>query len=115
MIIPVQQLSADAVQGLIEEFITREGTDYGEMEIALSDKVEQVRAQLASGEVVIVFDTTAESVSLQSRLEADRNERELQQSLNSDSVEAYFNNPKSDQWEADGGQWEYSDGDFNDV
>jgi uncharacterized protein len=64
VIIPHQQLSADALQGLIEEFITREGTDYGHTEVALEAKVEQVRRQLERGEVVIVFDPATESVSL---------------------------------------------------
>ena len=47
MIIPYKQISPDALQGLIEEFITREGTDYGEMEFSLAQKVSQVERQLA--------------------------------------------------------------------
>lgn len=81
MIIPVERLSAEAVQGLIEEFITREGTDYGEEEIPLADKVEQVRGQLVRGEVVIVFDAVLESVSIKTRREAMQAEREYQQQL----------------------------------
>jgi uncharacterized protein len=71
MIIPYQQLSPEALNGLIEEFITREGTDYGEEEITLARKVKQVERQLASGEVVIVFDPTSESVSLLTRRDAE--------------------------------------------
>ena len=71
MIIPHDQLSPDALQGLIEEFITREGTDYGEYEIALAQKVEQVRRQLLRGDVVIVFDVATESISLLTRREAN--------------------------------------------
>lgn len=70
MIIPQQQLSAEALQGLIEEFITREGTDYGWQEMSLSSKVAQLRKQLDLGEIVIVFDVATESVSLLSRREA---------------------------------------------
>lgn len=70
MIIPYQQLSADALQGLIEEFITREGTDYGWDEIPLDAKVAQVRRQIEKGEVVIVFDSATESVSLLTRHDA---------------------------------------------
>ncbi|WP_439133703.1 YheU family protein [Pseudomaricurvus sp.] len=87
MIIPVEKLSADAVHGLIEEFITREGTDYGEVECALSDKVEQVKAQLASGEVVVVFDVVMESVSIKTRADADKAEREYQQLLDGEVPE----------------------------
>lgn len=67
MIIPVEQLSADALEGLIESFIMREGTDYGAEEIALSAKVEQVRQQLNAGDVIIVFDASTESVNIMTR------------------------------------------------
>lgn len=70
MIIPPQSLSAEALQGLIEEFITREGTDYGWDEVPLSAKVEQVRRQIEKGDVVIAFDSASETVSLLTRREA---------------------------------------------
>ena len=47
-------LSAETLRGLVEEFITREGTEYGHREFSLDDKVRQVERQLASGEVKIV-------------------------------------------------------------
>lgn len=55
MLIPVEQLSEEALQGLIEEFVTRDGTDYGDHEISLAEKVAQVRQQLESGDAVILF------------------------------------------------------------
>lgn len=67
MIIPMEALSAEALTGLIEEFITREGTDYGEQVYTLADKVEQVRQQLARGDVVIIYSQVDETVSLVSR------------------------------------------------
>ena len=70
MIIPPQSLSAEALQGLIEEFITREGTDYGWDEVPLSAKVEQVLRQIEKGDVVIVFDSASETVSLLTRRDA---------------------------------------------
>ena len=54
--IPWNQLSAQALHGLIEDFITREGTDYGVQEFSLAEKVEQVKVQIKRGDVVIVFD-----------------------------------------------------------
>jgi len=71
MIIPYQQISPEALQGLIEEFITREGTDYGEVEFSLAQKVKQVEQQLARGDISIVFDLTTESVSILTRQEAN--------------------------------------------
>ncbi len=72
MIIPHQQLSPDALRGLIEEFITREGTDYGPEEVSLERKVAQVERQVERGEVVIVFDSATESVSLLTKRDAQQ-------------------------------------------
>jgi uncharacterized protein YheU (UPF0270 family) len=58
------QLSETALSGLIEEFVTRDGTDYGASEVSLQDKVRQVRQQLVMDEIAIVFDEQTESVSL---------------------------------------------------
>ena len=74
LIIPAEQLSADALQGVIEEFITREGTDYGAMEWSLADKVQQVRAQLRSGAAQIVFDANSETCSIMTRDEIRQRE-----------------------------------------
>lgn len=71
MIIPYEQISSEALQGLIEEFITREGTDYGYEEIPLATKVEQIMLLLKRREVVVVFNTAFESVSILSRRDAE--------------------------------------------
>lgn len=62
--IPVEQLSSDALYGIIENFVLREGTDYGPSEISLEKKITQIHRQIEKGEVKIVFDQTAETVSL---------------------------------------------------
>lgn len=62
--VPAEQLSPDALTGLIESFITREGTDYGEVEWTLEQKVVQVRELLRRREVVIVFDPLTETCTL---------------------------------------------------
>ncbi|MBW3697368.1 YheU family protein [Vibrio sp. T187] len=67
MIIPWQDIAADTLDNLIKEFVLREGTDYGEMEISLQNKIDQVRQQLASGEAVIVFSELHETVDIQLR------------------------------------------------
>lgn len=72
MIIPHQEVSPEALQSLMEEFVTRSGTDYGLTEVSLQAKVDQVRRQLELGDVVIVFDPATESVSLLSRQEAEQ-------------------------------------------
>ncbi|MBA5762724.1 YheU family protein [Vibrio sp. 404] len=67
MIVPWQGISAETLENLIREFVLREGTDYGDMEISLQDKVDQVKAQLASGEAVIVYSELHETVDIQLR------------------------------------------------
>ncbi len=64
VLVPPTALSPEALQGVIEAFIAREGTDYGELEWSLAEKVAQVRAQLQSRAAVIVFDTVTESCSI---------------------------------------------------
>jgi hypothetical protein len=62
--IPLGVLSADALAGVIDNFIQREGTDYGATEVAHETKVKQIHKQLEKGDVKIVFDPNTESVSL---------------------------------------------------
>ena len=59
-----EQLSPGALRGLVEEYVTREGTDYGHDDWALEDKVAQVFRQLECGEARIVFDLEQESASI---------------------------------------------------
>ena len=68
--IPWRELSVDALQGVIEEFATREGTEYGLSEVALATKVAQIRRQLERGEVLVFFDTQLESCQLLTREQA---------------------------------------------
>ena len=67
MEIPYQQLSADALRALIEEFVSRDGTDYGEQEVSLERKVKQVEDLLRKGSVAIVFDSHTESCDIVAR------------------------------------------------
>ena len=67
MIIPWQDIAPETLTNLIEQFILREGTDYGEVEISLSDKVAYVRRQLQAGDTVIVFSELHESVDIKLR------------------------------------------------
>lgn len=64
MLIPWQELAADTLDRLIEAFVLREGTDYGDEEVNLADKVHNVRRQLEQGQVLIVYSQTEESVDL---------------------------------------------------
>jgi hypothetical protein len=60
VVVPPDAISAEALEGLIEEFVTRHGTDLGEA----GDKAAQVRRLLRSGKVQIVFDPNTESCNI---------------------------------------------------
>lgn len=62
--VPYTALSPDALRGLVEEFVTRDGTDYGVRERSLDEKIRDVMRQLERGEVKIVFDPATRSANL---------------------------------------------------
>jgi uncharacterized protein len=66
--IPLSSLSREALSGVIENFILREGTDYGSNEVSYEAKERQVMKQLERGDVKIVFDPSEETVSLMTEL-----------------------------------------------
>ena len=67
MQIPWQDLSPEALDNLIESFVLREGTDYGEHERSLEQKVSDVKRQLKSGDVVLVWSELHETVNIMPR------------------------------------------------
>jgi hypothetical protein len=64
MIIPWQQLNEETLQAILEEFVLREGTDYGETELPLEQKIDSLKQQLIAQEVVIVYSELYENVSI---------------------------------------------------
>ena len=63
-VVPWRRLDAELLRSVIEAFINREGTDYGEVEVSLDEKVTQVRGQLERREAFIVFDGESETVTI---------------------------------------------------
>tara|TARA_B110000003_G_scaffold137342_1_gene139096 strand:+ start:1500 stop:1766 length:267 start_codon:yes stop_codon:yes gene_type:complete len=70
--IPAERLPSKTLSAVIEEFILREGTDYGVQEISLQSKIKQVQGQLARGDVLITFDPITESCTLLTRYQFAR-------------------------------------------
>ena len=64
MQIPHRELSDGALRGVVEAFVLREGTDYGQRDYSLDEKIAAVIRQLDRGEAEIVFDSDTESVSI---------------------------------------------------
>jgi uncharacterized protein YheU (UPF0270 family) len=65
VVVPFDQLSPEALEGVLEAYVGREGTDYGHSAPpTLSEKVDQVRRQLKEGAAVIVFDPNTQSCNI---------------------------------------------------
>jgi uncharacterized protein YheU (UPF0270 family) len=64
IVVPHNELAADVLRAVVESFVLREGTDYGEREYSLDEKVARVIRQLERGEAHIVFDPDTESVDI---------------------------------------------------
>ncbi|WP_293264185.1 YheU family protein [Neptunomonas sp.] len=64
MIVPIESISAEALEGMIEEFVTRDGTDYGYDETPLALRVEQVKKKLKNKEIVVLFNEATDEVNL---------------------------------------------------
>ena len=65
--IPFRSLSPDTLEALIESFVLREGTDYGEVELSLEQKVLSVEEQLSQNKLTIIFDEKEESCTIVSK------------------------------------------------
>jgi uncharacterized protein len=64
IVIPHRELSAEALRGVLESFVLREGTEYGEREVSLDQKVAEVLHQLERGEAQVIFHAELESIDI---------------------------------------------------
>ncbi|MDB4001899.1 YheU family protein [Oceanospirillaceae bacterium] len=64
MIVPWQNINTDTLNHLLEEFASRDGTDYGAYETSLEDKVVQLKVQLQQKRIVVVYSELHESVNI---------------------------------------------------
>ncbi len=67
MEIPCDKLDPETLNRVIEEIVTREGTDYGERIFDLDEKVAQVAEMLRSRKAVLLFDPDTESLNIVTR------------------------------------------------
>jgi uncharacterized protein len=69
--VPPSRLPADVLQALLEDFASRDGTDYGEREFTLVEKVERLQRQLRAGDLQILYDLDSEQWDLVLRAQAE--------------------------------------------
>ena len=64
LVIPKNALDAETRDRLLEEIVTRDGTDYGATEKSTVQKLTRARNQLSSGFALLVWDPESQSASL---------------------------------------------------
>jgi hypothetical protein len=62
--VPYERINPDTLRKMIQEFVTRDGADWGEAGCALEDKVGQVLQQLKSKKVKVVFDLRSQTANI---------------------------------------------------
>ena len=82
MIIPWKELDEEILTSVIEAFVLREGTDYGEQERSLAQKVEDVRRQLKSGDILLIWSELHETLNIMPRSQFRAGEEERQDEWN---------------------------------
>lgn len=61
--VPHEQIPPDTLQRMIQEFVTRDGSDWDDAGCTLEDKVEQVLRQLRNREIKVVFDLISQTAN----------------------------------------------------
>ncbi|GHD23533.1 hypothetical protein GCM10007052_36360 [Halioglobus japonicus] len=69
--VPPGRLPQEVLQAVLEEFASRDGTDYGERELTLDEKAGNLRRLLDTGELCILFHSESEAWDLVSREQAE--------------------------------------------
>lgn len=59
--VPYDQIDPETLRALVEEYITRDGTFYGNKEMPMDQKIDMVIDQLKSGEATITWDLSLQS------------------------------------------------------
>ncbi|MGC7560759.1 YheU family protein [Pasteurella sp. PK-2025] len=67
MHIPWQELNQETLENIIESFILREGTDYGDEELSLEQKKQNLLTKIQEGSVVIVWSELHESIDIKDK------------------------------------------------
>lgn len=69
--VPLERLQTGVLQALLEEFASRDGTDYGAREFTLAQKVDMLLGQIRGGDLKILYDVDSEQWDLVPRDQAE--------------------------------------------
>ena len=71
VLVPPGRLEDGVLRGLLEAYIGRDGTDYGERELTQDEKVGRLRRQLDTGDLLILYDLGSEQWDLVPKVQAE--------------------------------------------
>jgi len=63
-LIPYDSLAPDTLETILDDIVSRDGTDYGDYELSVAQKCQQALQSLKKGEAVLLFDTESETIKM---------------------------------------------------
>ncbi|MGJ8646174.1 MAG: YheU family protein [Marinomonas colpomeniae] len=63
-LIPYDSLSPETLETILDDIVSRDGTDYGEYDLSVAQKRQQALKALGKGEAVLLFDTESETIKM---------------------------------------------------
>ncbi len=66
-LIPHDSLAAETLQSILEDLVTRDGTDYGDYDLTIDQKVIKAKKLLESKLAFLLFDTESETIKILSK------------------------------------------------
>jgi len=66
-LIPYDSLTKETLENILDDIVSRDGTDYGNYELSALQKREQALRALQTGEAVLLFDTESETITMVSK------------------------------------------------
>ncbi|MCB5162004.1 YheU family protein [Marinomonas algarum] len=63
-LIPYDSLAPETLEAILDDIVSRDGTDYGDYDLSAAQKREQALRFLKSGEGVLLFDTESETIKM---------------------------------------------------
>jgi uncharacterized protein YheU (UPF0270 family) len=62
--IPLERVDSAVLNSMLEDYASRDGTDYGSRELSLEEKVANLQLQLRDGSLAVVYDLDSEQWDL---------------------------------------------------
>ncbi|MBD5769865.1 YheU family protein [Marinomonas colpomeniae] len=63
-LIPYDSLSPETLETILDDIVSRDGTDYGEYDLSVAQKRQQALKALGKREAVLLFDTESETIKM---------------------------------------------------